>query len=98
MDDETKLTSFICGKRKTLQLMFRELRELDKENYAAILDVLSQYVEDTSPQFQLICNRTYKILESLKILQLKNREMFKHNWIQVSKRAKLKEAGICFRG
>jgi hypothetical protein len=46
MDYEVKLTS-VCGKQDILQIMFRELRERDKENYAAILDVLSQYMEDT---------------------------------------------------
>ena len=60
IDGEAELKSFICDKQEVLQTMFRELRELDKAKYEAIHDVLCQYIRDTSPQSELICNEPEK--------------------------------------
>ncbi|XP_056017303.1 uncharacterized protein LOC130053769 [Ostrea edulis] len=95
IEDERELQNLINRKKKTLQIMFQELKELDKGRFSVIIEVISEFVKHVIPQCDLIHESADNTVESFKNLQTINfRKMYSHNWIRVAERAKLKKAGF----
>ena len=88
MEDEAKLKSLISNKKKTLQTMFLKLKELDKNSYTVIHEVISQYAKDT------ISHYDFKIHSSPNLDAINVQEIHSRNWTQTEERARLKKAGL----